>query len=177
MTRSEHIPRIQEAQASAYHLLRELVGAGAVNEVAHAAGRGAVAAMAMTGMRAFTVNLGIVEQPPPQAIFKQKARGPDGRGAAQEAPRGDRARSTGATAPVGARRSRCSRMSCGGAVGGPVYGLVIWLGFELGIAPALGLSQAKKLRPGRPRRDSPRTTCCTASSSTRCASAHRRAPR
>ena len=26
VTRSEHIPRIQEAQASAYHLLRELVG-------------------------------------------------------------------------------------------------------------------------------------------------------
>ena len=46
-----------------------------MNEVMHAAGRGAVAAMAMTGMRAFTVNLGIVEQPPPQAIFKQKARG------------------------------------------------------------------------------------------------------
>ena len=26
MTRSQHIPRIQEAQASAYHVLRELVG-------------------------------------------------------------------------------------------------------------------------------------------------------
>jgi hypothetical protein len=25
VTRSEHIPRIQEAQATAYHLLRELV--------------------------------------------------------------------------------------------------------------------------------------------------------
>ena len=30
---------------------------------------------------------------------------------------------------------------------GPVYGLVVWLGFELGIAPALGLSQAKRVRP------------------------------
>jgi D-sedoheptulose 7-phosphate isomerase len=29
VTRSEHIPRIQEAQASAYHLLRELVEDGA----------------------------------------------------------------------------------------------------------------------------------------------------
>jgi hypothetical protein len=28
-----------------------------------------------------------------------------------------------------------------------VYGLVVWLGFELGIAPALGLSQAKRVRP------------------------------
>jgi len=30
---------------------------------------------------------------------------------------------------------------------GPVFGLVVWLSFELGIAPALGLSQAKRLRP------------------------------
>lgn len=30
---------------------------------------------------------------------------------------------------------------------GPVYGLVVWLGFELGIAPVLGLSQAKRVRP------------------------------
>ena len=30
---------------------------------------------------------------------------------------------------------------------GPVYGLVVWLGFELGIAPVLGLSQAKRARP------------------------------
>jgi D-sedoheptulose 7-phosphate isomerase len=28
VTRSEHIPRIQEAQASAYHVLRELVEPG-----------------------------------------------------------------------------------------------------------------------------------------------------
>jgi hypothetical protein len=30
---------------------------------------------------------------------------------------------------------------------GPAYGLVVWLGFELGIAPVLGLSQAKRVRP------------------------------
>ena len=30
---------------------------------------------------------------------------------------------------------------------GPVHGLVVWLGFELGIAPVLGLSQAKRARP------------------------------
>jgi hypothetical protein len=29
---------------------------------------------------------------------------------------------------------------------GPVYGLVVWLGFEMGIAPMLGLSQAKRVR-------------------------------
>ena len=29
---------------------------------------------------------------------------------------------------------------------GPVYGLIVWLGFEIGIAPALGLTQAKRVR-------------------------------
>jgi hypothetical protein len=118
-----------------------------VNEVLHAAGRGAVGAMAMTGMRAFTVSLGIVEQTPPQAIFKQKARG------------------LMALAPRKKRRAALelahwSYGSAGGAAfgllpdevrrrpyAGPVYGLVIWLGFELCLAPVLGLSQAKKPRP------------------------------
>jgi hypothetical protein len=30
---------------------------------------------------------------------------------------------------------------------GPVYGLAVWAGFELGIAPALGLKQAYQVRP------------------------------
>jgi hypothetical protein len=118
-----------------------------VKEVLHAAGRGAVAAMAMTGMRALTVNLGIVEQPPPQAIFKQKARG------------------VMALVPRKKRRAAIELFhwgyGAGGGVGfallpdgvrrrpwaGPLYGLAIWLAFELGIAPALGLSQSKKPRP------------------------------
>lgn len=29
---------------------------------------------------------------------------------------------------------------------GPLYGLAVWLGFEMAIAPALGLSQAKRAR-------------------------------
>ena len=116
-------------------------------EVAHAALRGAVAAMAMTGMRAFTVNVGIVEQPPPQAIFKQKARGVMAlvprkkRRAAIELFHWGYGAGGGAAfalLPDGVRRQRWA---------GPVYGLVIWLGFELGIAPALGLKQAKKVRP------------------------------
>ena len=40
--------------------------------------------------------------------------------------------------PEGLRRSSWS---------GPVYGLVLWLGFELGIAPLLGLRHAKEPRP------------------------------
>jgi hypothetical protein len=118
-----------------------------VKEVLHAAGRGAVAAMAMTGMRALTVNLGIVEQAPPQAIFKQKARGVMAlvprkkRRAAIELFHWGYGAGGGvafALLPDGVRRRPWA---------GPLYGLAIWLGFELGIAPALGLSQSKKPRP------------------------------
>ena len=118
-----------------------------MKEVLHAAGRGSVGAMAMTGMRALTVSLGIVEQTPPQAIIKQKARG------------------LLALVPRKRRRAAIEVFHWGyGAAGGaafglmpeevrrrpyagPIYGLVIWLGFEMAIAPALGLSQARKLRP------------------------------
>jgi hypothetical protein len=118
-----------------------------VNEVVHAAGRGAVAAMAMTGMRAFTVNVGIVEQTPPQAILKQKARGVlalvprKKRRAAIELFHWGYGAGGGAAfalLPDGVRLRRWA---------GPVYGLAIWLSFELGIAPVLGLSQSKHLRP------------------------------
>ena len=117
-------------------------------ELAHAGVRGVVAAMAMTGMRTFTVDLGIVEQSPPEAILKQRARG-----LIRRVPR-KRRRATievahwayggvGGAAfamlPQEVRRRRWA---------GPAYGFVIWLGFELGIAPLLGLSQAKRLRLG-----------------------------
>jgi hypothetical protein len=118
-----------------------------VTEILHAAVRGAVAAMAMTGMRALTVSLGIVEQTPPHAIFKQKARG------------------VMAMVPRKRRRAVVELFHWGYGAGGgaafallpdrvrrrpwagPIYGLAIWLGFELGIAPALGLNQSKTLRP------------------------------
>jgi hypothetical protein len=118
-----------------------------VKEILHAAGRGVVAAMAMTGMRALTVNLGLVEQAPPQAIFKQKARGLMAlvprrkRRAAIELFHWGYGAGGGvayALLPDGVRRQPWA---------GPFYGLAIWLAFELGIAPALGLKQSKQLRP------------------------------
>jgi hypothetical protein len=103
--------------------------------------------MAMTGMRAFTVNVGIVEQTPPQAILKQKARG-----IMLLVPRNKRRAvielfhwvygagggAAFAALPDEMRRRRWA---------GPLYGLAIWLSFELGVAPVLGLSQARELRP------------------------------
>jgi hypothetical protein len=115
-------------------------------EIAHATARGAIAAMAMTGMRMVTVHLGLVGEPPPQAILRQRAKGLLGK-----IPRKRR--------PAAIELAHWAYGAAGGAVfgalprgirrrpwAGPAYGLAIWAGFEAGIAPVLGLAQAKKLR-------------------------------
>lgn len=127
-------------------MTEEAAGSGHASEIAHATLRGAIAAMAMTGMRAFTVDLGIVEQTPPQAIFKQRAGG-----LIRRVPRGRRraavelahwAYGAGGGAAFALLPGRIRRQ----AWAGPAYGLVVWLGFEAALAPALGLKQASSLR-------------------------------
>jgi len=117
------------------------------HELAHGAMRGAVGAMAMTGMRAFTEDVGIVNETPPKAILRQRARG-----VLRRVPRGRRRAfievvhwtyGAGgglafAALPDSVRKQPWS---------GPLYGLATWLGFELAIAPGLGLRQAKRPRP------------------------------
>jgi hypothetical protein len=113
-------------------------------EVARAGMRGAIAAMAMTGMRVLTVELGIVKQTPPEAMAKERARG-----FLRKVPRKRRRAvvevahwtygafggATFALLPDSLRRQ---------AWAGPGYGLAVWLGFEFGIAPVLRLSQSKR---------------------------------
>jgi hypothetical protein len=115
--------------------------------IAHAALRGGVAAMAMTGMRVLTVELGLVEEPPPQAIFRQKAKGllrlvprKRRRAAIELAHWGYGA---GGGAAFGALPDSLRER----AWAGPVYGLVVWASFEAGLAPLLGLKQAGEKRP------------------------------
>ena len=116
-------------------------------EIAHGALRGAIAAMAMTGMRALTVNLGLVQETPPKAILRQR-----GKGIYRWVPRRKRRAATElfhwsygagggaafAALPEGLRHRPWA---------GPLYGLIVWLGFELCAAPLLGLTQAKRPRP------------------------------
>jgi hypothetical protein len=118
-----------------------------MSAVAEGAARGAVAAMAMTGMREFTENIGIVEETPPKAIFRQKSKGlihlvpKRKRRAAIELAHWTYGAVGGAmfgAAPEDIRRRPWS---------GPVYGVALWFGFETVLAPALGLKQAKKPRP------------------------------
>ena len=121
-----------------------------VGDVLHGAARGTVGAMAMTGMRVMTTELGLLEQTPPEAVSRQRARGL--RALLRRAPRRQRrglvetahwAFGAGGGAAFGVlpRTVRRRRWA------GPIYGLVVWLGFELALAPALGLSQSKRLRP------------------------------
>ena len=118
----------------------------AAERVAHASLRGVLGAMAMTGMRAFTISAGWVDEPPPRAILRQKSKGlfhvvpRKKRRAAMELAHwvyGAQGGAVFALLPDGLRRVRWA---------GPLYGLVTWAGFEGVIAPALGLSQASKGR-------------------------------
>ena len=116
----------------------------------HGAVLGMIGAMTMTGMRVITTELGLLEQTPPQAIARQRARG--ARWLLRRAPRRQRAALVEAAhwafgAGGGAAFGALPRSVRRRPWAGPAYGLVVWLSFELGIAPALGLSQAKRLRP------------------------------
>jgi hypothetical protein len=117
-----------------------------VARMAHGAARGAIAAMAMTGMRAFTIDVGIVEQTPPEAILKKRAAG-----LVRRVPHKRRewlielvhwAYGAGGGAAFAGLPERVRLRPWAGLV----YGTALWLGFEAAIAPALGLKQAQRLR-------------------------------
>ncbi|GAA4103242.1 hypothetical protein [Actinomadura miaoliensis] len=111
--------------------------------LARSAARGLVAAMAMTGIRTVTAAVGSYEKSPPEAIFEKHAPG-----RIRRLPRRQReavtelahwAYGTGGGVMFGLlpRRVRLHRAA------GPVYGLSIWLAFELGIAPLLGVRHTR----------------------------------
>lgn len=126
-------------------LIRNL-GAGP-GEILHTALRGAVAAMAMSGMRTVTVGADVVEATPPDAMAREGVPGllglvpPDRRTAAIEVAHWTYGAAGGAM--FGALPDTLRRRGWAG----PVYGMALWLGFEVAIAPALGLHHAHGRRP------------------------------
>jgi uncharacterized membrane protein YagU involved in acid resistance len=113
----------------------------------HAGVRGAIAAMAMTGMRVLTIELGLLKETPPLGIARQRARR-----LIRRAPRRHRRAvieiahwGYGAAGGVGFALLPKSVRSHRRWIG-PIYGLLIWLGFELGMAPLLGLREARERR-------------------------------
>jgi hypothetical protein len=102
-------------------------------DVAHAALRGAVASMAMTGMRVVTVSLGLVSQAPPQQLA----------GEASGRRRAGIELGHWAFGALGAAGFDALPAAWRGkSWAGPAYGLLLWAGFEAA-APLLGLPQAE----------------------------------
>jgi hypothetical protein len=116
-----------------------------MSAVAGGAARGAIGAMAMTGMRTFTADAGLLRETPPQSIAKQR-------------------RPSGVLSyvPKSRRRAFVELMHwsvgvTGGAIFGlvpdalrrapwfgPVYGVGILVSYDFGIAPLLGLKQSRR---------------------------------
>lgn len=111
------------------------------------AARGAVAAMAMSGMRQVAVGLEMVERTPPEAILKEGVpavlrRVPEHRRTAFiEFAHWGYGAAAGAAFGLLPGRLRASRLT------GPVYGVLAWGLFELALAPALDLAHAHRARP------------------------------
>ena len=120
---------------------------GKLGEIAHGALRGAIGAMAMTGMRSLTVSLGLVQEAPPRAILRQKSKGIFAVLPRRFRRTGQELCHWGYGAAGGAAFGALPRTVRMRPWAGPAYGLGIWLGFEAGIAPMLGLRQAKEPRP------------------------------
>jgi hypothetical protein len=115
-----------------------------MSDITDGAVRGAIGAMAMTGMRTFTANLGLVRQTPPESIAKKRRP----TGVLRMGPKSKRVAavelfhwSVGVTggAIFGAMPAELRRQPWFG----PVYGVAILLSYDFGIAPLLGLKQAK----------------------------------
>ena len=99
--------------------------------------RGAVGAMAMTGMRVLTTELGLLERPPPQQMARETTRSTHSRAVEELAHwfYGGGGGAMFAALPKFVRRAPAA---------GPAYGVALWVGFELVLAPALDLSHHER---------------------------------
>jgi hypothetical protein len=116
-----------------------------VNDAAEGAIRGVIGALAMSGMRAFASDIGLIEKTPPEALAEE----PEGPLLPRLSPDHRRAAVRGLHLAVGA---------VGGAGygmlpdpvrqkgwSGPVWGLAIWASYDAGVAPVLGGQQGSSI--------------------------------
>jgi uncharacterized membrane protein YagU involved in acid resistance len=104
-----------------------------MKEIADGALRGVIGAMAMTGLRVFAVHAGLIrEDPPSRLVRKRRGRRPRWVVELLHWAMGGAFGVVFALLPERIRRRAWS---------GPVYGLLVWLGFDAGIAPAFGLTE------------------------------------
>jgi hypothetical protein len=114
-----------------------------------AGGRGLVAAMAMSGTRSITANVGLMEATPPRKIVERHGPRPLRRlpehylQAATEIVHWAYGTGGGLAfglLPAGVRKHPAT---------GPVFGLTVWMAFELGIGPVLGVEHRERRVLGR----------------------------
>jgi uncharacterized membrane protein YagU involved in acid resistance len=104
-----------------------------MSAIIHAKLRGIIGAMAMTGLRVFALHLGLIrEGPPSRLVRKQKGRWPRWTVELVHWAMGGIFGIVFGLLPENIRRR---------AWFGPVYGLLVWMGFDTFVAPALGLKQ------------------------------------
>jgi hypothetical protein len=109
--------------------------------------RGVVAAMAMTGVRSLTTQLGIVRLTPPEELGRHGAGAPllqrvpaERRGAALELAHWAYGGLGGAAFALAPRRASGSKMF------GAAYGLALWALFEAVIAPVAGADRERPIQ-------------------------------
>lgn len=114
-----------------------------------AGARGLLGAMVMSGARQLTTNLGIMDETPPETMVSRVAPTAlrtvdrDKRSALTELAHWGYGTAGGLGYGLLPRPLRKS------AATGPLYGIAVWLAFELGIAPLLGLRNPQGRIAGR----------------------------
>jgi uncharacterized membrane protein YagU involved in acid resistance len=104
-----------------------------VREIIHAKLRGVIGAMAMTGVRVFAVHAGLIrEDPPSRLVRKRRGRRPRWVVELVHWAMGGVFGIVFGLLPDEFRRRAWS---------GPVYGVLVWMGFDAVVAPALGLTE------------------------------------
>ncbi|MGI8974127.1 MAG: hypothetical protein ACR2HI_08115 [Gaiella sp.] len=118
--------------------------------IARGAWCGTVAAMAMSGVRAFTTSVGLVDKPPPDEIATEGAPAVFARVPVRYRDASIELAHWGYGAGMGVAYGALPDSLRRRSLTGPAYGLAIWAFFERGVAPVLGLRTPRE-RPLRER--------------------------
>jgi hypothetical protein len=113
-------------------------------DVAGAAWRGTVAAMAMSGMRELTMSLGLVGRPPPDEVAAEGLPGMFARVPMRYRDGAIELAHWSYGAGMGIAYGLLPRSLRRRSWLGPAYGLATWAVFERAVAPALGLRAASE---------------------------------
>jgi hypothetical protein len=117
---------------------------GPLESAARGTARGAIAAMAMSGLRQATTALGLVAKTPPESVLQRALPRLFHRVPAERRPALVELFHWSYGAAGGALFGALPRAVRRHPLTGPAYGLVFWTIFEIGIAPVLGIAEDRR---------------------------------